>query len=402
MNIGNKRRGKLTVTVLSLSLLTVMAGAAVAPALNVIKLHFADSSQILIQMIISTPSIFIVLTNIFFPKLSRLFKIRDLALAGLLLYLAGGCMAGLFDNIYIVLIFRALVGVGVGIIMPMSTGLISFYYTRDKQDKLMGYSSAMNQLGGVVATLASGLLASFSWRASFLVYLMGLFSIILCIRYLPEEKLVHGSESGAAAAADGKKGSGTFRTYYMFIIAIFISMLIFFVYPSAFAIETAKENIISHNCVTIIMTGLDVVAIFGGLSFVHIKKKIGINTRFIGPVFFLLGYVLLLVPGGWTGAIIGSALIGYANGVEIPFIISSASQRAGRMAASTVIPLLSMSMYLAQFVTPVILSAITKIFQTPGDFHLSYLTAALCSGLLIVWSLTIHDAKGKDIVHQEN
>ena len=53
-------------------------------------------------------------------------------LAGLILYVVGGCAAGVFSNIYLVLVFRVLVGVGVGIIMPMSTGLLSFYYTRDK------------------------------------------------------------------------------------------------------------------------------------------------------------------------------------------------------------------------------------------------------------------------------
>ena len=96
---------------------------------------------------------------------------------------AGGSLAGIFDNIYIVLAFRALVGIGVGIIMPLSTGLLSFYYSKDKQDKLMGYSSAMNQMGGVIATLVAGLLASVSWRLSFLVYLIGLLSVVLCLLF---------------------------------------------------------------------------------------------------------------------------------------------------------------------------------------------------------------------------
>ena len=104
-------------------------------------------------------------------------------MAGLLLYVAGGSLAGIFDNIYIVLAFRALVGIGVGIIMPLSTGLLSFYYSKDKQDKLMGYSSAMNQMGGVIATLVAGLLASVSWRLSFLVYLIGLLSVVLCLLF---------------------------------------------------------------------------------------------------------------------------------------------------------------------------------------------------------------------------
>ena len=73
----------LTGSILSLSLLTVMAGAAVAPALNVIQAHFAQSSQTFVQMIISIPTLFIVITNFFFPKLCRRLNPRTLVLLGL-------------------------------------------------------------------------------------------------------------------------------------------------------------------------------------------------------------------------------------------------------------------------------------------------------------------------------
>ena len=112
--------------ILSLSLLTVMAGAAVAPALNIIQEHFQNTSPGLVQMIISIPAIFIAIANLFFKRLCRFFTIRTLVIIGLVLYTAGGCLAGAFDNIYVVLIFRAIVGIGVGIIMPLSHGTDCF------------------------------------------------------------------------------------------------------------------------------------------------------------------------------------------------------------------------------------------------------------------------------------
>ena len=42
--------------ILSLSLLTVMAGAAVAPALGTIREHFSDSPDTVVQLIISMPA----------------------------------------------------------------------------------------------------------------------------------------------------------------------------------------------------------------------------------------------------------------------------------------------------------------------------------------------------------
>ena len=177
------------VAILSLSLLTVMAGAAVAPALGVIREYFQDESLTTVQLIISMPALFIMTTNLFFKKLCRLFTVRKLTISGLVMYIVFGCGAGLFSNIYLVLVCRAFLGIGVGIIMPMSTGLISYYFTRDKQDLLMGYSSAMNMMGGVIATLIAGALAMLSWRLSFLVYLMGGLSIIPVVLWIPDEKI---------------------------------------------------------------------------------------------------------------------------------------------------------------------------------------------------------------------
>lgn len=198
----------LTGSILSLSLLTVMAGAAVAPALNVIQAHFAQSSQTFVQMIISIPALFIVITNFFFPKLCRRLNPRTLVLLGLSLYTAGGCAAGLFDQIGLVLVMRALVGVGVGILMPLSTGLLTDYFPPEKQASLLGISSAMNQLGGVIATLLAGLLAGISWRASFLVYLLGLGSILLCLRFLPKGGIPRQAPTAQAADTPAPAGCG--------------------------------------------------------------------------------------------------------------------------------------------------------------------------------------------------
>ena len=263
----------LTVSILSLSLLTVMAGAAVAPALGVIQAHFSDTNPLFVQMIISVPALFIVITNFIFPKLCKVFSAKTLVLMGLLLYTAGGCASGLFDNIFAVLVMRALVGIGVGIIMPLSTGLLSYYFPPEKQVRLMGYSSAMNQMGVVIATLLSGLLANISWRVSFLVYLMGLISIVLCLFYLPNDKITQETQ---AKEDRGEKetagGVGVFRANIMYILAMFLLMSTFFIYPANFAMETISEGIIPQNYIAVIMAGMDFVAFCGGLLFVRAKR----------------------------------------------------------------------------------------------------------------------------------
>ena len=79
------------------------------------------------------PALFIVITNMFFGRLASRFGARTLTMVGLALYTVGGAAAGLFNSIWAVLVMRALVGVGVGIIMPLSTGLLTYYFAPEKR-----------------------------------------------------------------------------------------------------------------------------------------------------------------------------------------------------------------------------------------------------------------------------
>jgi len=176
---------RLTATILSMSLLTVMAGAAIAPALDIIREHFKDASSMLVQLIVSIPALLIIITNFLFLPISRKVGSRTIALCGLALYVAAGAGCFFVDDIIVLLSLRALLGVSVGLVMPLSTGLLAYYYPPEEQARLMGLSAAMNQMGGVVATLLAGLLANIQWNYAFLVYLLGLIAVVLVALYCP-------------------------------------------------------------------------------------------------------------------------------------------------------------------------------------------------------------------------
>lgn len=188
----------VTATILSMSLLTIMAAAAIAPAMGVIRQHFSSSPEIMVQLIISLPALFIIITNMFFLQISRVWRTRTIATLGLLLYVVAGTGCVIIDNLNALLVMRAFLGVSVGLIMPLSTGLLSYFYPPEEQAHLMGLSAAMNQMGGVVGTLLAGVLASIAWNDSFYVYIFGLVALVMIIRWLPNEKLGSSNKRGKA------------------------------------------------------------------------------------------------------------------------------------------------------------------------------------------------------------
>ena len=338
----------LVATILSMSLLTVMAGAAVAPALNAISAHFADANPLLIQFVVSMPALFIILTNLCFPMLCRMMRTRTIALCGLLLYVVAGSGAFFADNIVVLLVLRALLGVSVGMIMPLSTGLLGYYFPPEEQARLMGLAAAMNQMGGVVATFLAGMLAGISWNYAFLVYLLGLIAIVLVALFLPNERL----------SSKGGLSLSLLKRFHPSVVGMFLVMILFFIYPTNFAL-TASETL-SVTGITLVMMGLDVVAFFVGLVFGAMMKRFAAQMKYAAPLGFMAGYLCLAAGSSLAWLLLGSAFVGIANGIGVPYLNTIGSVKAGKDAATTVMPLLSTALYLGQFLSPLVVSPLAS------------------------------------------
>ena len=345
---------KVTATILSMSLLTVMAGAAIAPALGIIKAHFSEANDLLVQLIVSMPALLIIVTNLFFLAISRRLRTRAIATTGLLLYVMAGAGCFFVDDIYVLLVMRALLGISVGLIMPLSTGLLAYYFPPEEQARLMGLSAAMNQMGGVVATLLAELLATIEWNYAFLVYLMGLIAVVMVWLWLPDEQLGSANKRGIPFQPR------QLLKFHPSVIGMLLLMMIFFIFPTNFAIIAHQQTTLSTEVITIIMVGLDVVAFFVGLVFGSLMYTFRQPIKYFAPLFFLLGYVAYLIPSVAT-ILLGSVFIGIANGVGVPYLNTIASIKGGRNSATTVMPLLSAALYLGQFLSPLIVMPLSRL-----------------------------------------
>lgn len=350
---------KLTATILSMSVLTVMAGAAIAPALDIIGAHFTQQgvSEMVIKIIVSLPALFIILTNLFFHSVSQRLSTRTIALIGLIVYVLSGAGCYFADNIVLLLLLRALLGVSVGLLMPLSTGLLAYYFAPGEQARLMGLSAAMNQLGGVVATALAGVLAaSCGWQYAFLVYLMGIPAMVLVVLFLPAERIGDKSKRGKAFSLK------SLVKFHPSVVGMLILMMIFFIFPTNFAQMASQDAYLAqhHGMVTAIMVGLDMVALVMGLLFGWLMRHFRQSIKYFAPVLFLLGYGCYCRSMSLPMLLVGSVLAGIAMGVGVPYLNTIASIKGGKTAATTVMPLLSIALYLGQFVSPLIVTPLAR------------------------------------------
>src|SRR5690606_15163301 len=90
------------------------------------------------------------------------------------------------------LVLRAFLGIGLGLVSPLSFSLIADLFAGDTRARLMGLSSAVATLSAIGMSLLSGWLAVYNWRYALGAYGIGIFVILMVYFYLPEPESASG------------------------------------------------------------------------------------------------------------------------------------------------------------------------------------------------------------------
>ena len=146
------------------------------------------------------------------------------------------------------------------------------------------------------------------------------------------------------------------KRFHPSVVGMFLVMILFFIYPTNFALTAAGT--LSVTGITLVMMGLDMVAFLVGLVFGAMMKRYAAQMKYAAPLGFMAGYLSLAAGPSLAMLLTGSAFIGIANGIGVPYLNTIGSVKAGKEAATTVMPLLSTALYLGQFLSPLIVSPI--------------------------------------------
>ncbi|MFQ5884063.1 MAG: MFS transporter [Thermoplasmata archaeon] len=178
--------------------LTVMAGAIIAPVLNLMREGLGvDTASV--GFIITTHALLIAFFSPVFGVIIDKIGTKKPFIFGLVLYgLAGG--SGLFISSYWLLIAsRAVLGIAVAAILNSITVMILNLYEGVERDKIMGWRGSAQSFGGLVWPLVGGLLGGISWNLPFAVYFLGIFLAVVTLVTVPETR----REETSASARGG-------------------------------------------------------------------------------------------------------------------------------------------------------------------------------------------------------
>ncbi len=183
-------------TSLSLSMLLSSLGTSSA---NVALPALADAFGVSFQAVQWVVLAYLLAITTLIVSVGRLGDIvgrRRLLLAGIALFTAASGLCGLTPSFALLIVARAIQGLGAAIMMALTMAFVGEAVAKEKTGSAMGLIGTMSAIGTALGpSLGGALLAGPGWRAIFLVNVpLGLLALVLAHRHLPADKGTEGRE----------------------------------------------------------------------------------------------------------------------------------------------------------------------------------------------------------------
>lgn len=140
-------------------------------------------------------SIFLLTNAIATPiygKLADQLGRKPMFMVGITIFIIGSVMSGLSHSMIVLIIWRAVQGIGAGSIMPISNTIIADIYPLEKRAQVMGLNGAAWGIASIVAPLLGGFIVdNLSWHWIFFINLpIGLLVIAMILLFFKENRQV--------------------------------------------------------------------------------------------------------------------------------------------------------------------------------------------------------------------
>lgn len=374
----------------SISALTSLPGLAVSPILGELSTIFPHATELDIQMLTSLPSLLIIPFVLLAGKLAEKRDFIRLLRVGLWLFAAIGVLYLFSSKMWQLMAVSALLGIGAGLIIPLSTGLISRYFTGEYRVKQFGYSSAITNMTLVVATAVTGYLAEVHWRLPFVVYLLPLISLVLSA-YL-KKNTVSVTVKQASAVIPSMQSAPVISGKYGIHIRHLIQLMLFYgvvtyvVLAVTFNLPFLMEAHHFSSGNSGLMISLFFLAIMApGFMLDNIVKLLGNKTKLYSLLAVAVGLLLIWIsPTEWL-IVPGCILVGLGYGIIQPLIYDKTVDTAIPQKTTLALAFVMVMNYLAILLSPFITDFFQWIFHT-GSQEFPFIFNLCITILTMYWA----------------
>ncbi len=361
--------------------MTVLGSVVISPSLPAMLHHFSDVAyaSLLVPLILTLPALFIVIfspiAGILVDKYGRL----KFLLPAMLIWSMAGGIGFWLNDIYQILISRAVFGIATAFIMTSASTLVGDYYQGNQRQKALGKQGFATACGSAIFISLGGLLASIDWRYPFLVYLLGLGNFIFALLFLFEPKWLKKTKQAMPL-----ESISIWHILPILLIAFF-TMVAYYISPTQIPFFITNYLHKNPQIIGISMSASAIAYGFSSLLYPRIRNVFSI--RWIYAISFLsigICFVLLYVFHSYWIVMVSLIFLGAGGGaiqVNNSSYLLHITKESNRGKA---LGFLAAFVFLGQFASPLITQPIVDGFGLLGLFLTFGVFACLLSFLFVL------------------
>ena len=403
----NYSKTKIKIGIYAMAVL-MMGIVGVSGSLTVIGAQFSSASQSMIQSIISIPCLAVLPTTLLSGKLMGNMPKKTLGVIGMVIFLVGGVVPVCLTSLPVILVFRGIFGIGVGIVQAVASALVAENFIGPEREAVQGTMTSAQMLGCAVMVFAGGWLGDIAWNASFLVHGIAILSLIIAFVCLPLVRAPKKDSTDVVAFAEGGEAAGGGRgktrlnksswSWAGITFLLFIGVQVYTVYISYVLSEKSIGGAAESGATVAVAC---IGGFIMGILYGKLAGRAGNLTFATGLFVMALSYLILALAGSMTVIYLGGFVYGIAMAICMPaaFVNTANSVDADSSAMALSITMCAQNM--GQFVCPYIMNFITGMTGSAHPSTLTYLLAMiLLAGMgvpAVFWGIRRNTRKGETI-----
>ncbi|GAJ26363.1 general substrate transporter [Liquorilactobacillus sucicola DSM 21376 = JCM 15457] len=351
---------------------------------------FSSESLVNIELITTVVSIFVTVFVLVSGFVVRKIGQKQTAVLGLAIATAGSIVPAFSTNFTVILVSRAILGVGIGLANPLAISLIGVFFFGDERAKLMGWRSAIAGVGTSLMTYFAGQLLNISWHAAYWVYLLFVPTLLLFIFFVPdpektgaikrqeeEQQKKIAQAKGESIQNDSKILVATLAGLtFLILIAI---MVLAIKLPTFFVESKIGTATQASNAWSI----YNFASVAGGILFGYCYKVLRKYLLPLGLVLSGIGMALISTAHSVEMVYVLCVVMGIVSAMIIPYIFNRISESSSPKKAPLYTSIALVGSNLGSFLSPYA----GKILGTSGK--IAILNAGFLMMVLAIVSLTV-------------
>lgn len=362
---------------------------------------FKEYSLSTIQTVMSLPNLLSVAAGILSTVVVSLgfTTKKTLTISGIgLIALTGIVSMILHTQFWQLVLFSVLIGLGLGLFVPSAQSIMLDSFDEKERQLISGLQFSFINLGGIIMSVASGLMITLIWYGGYIMLLIVLPVVIMSIFTLPKMQKL-----GKSPASGGRvKGSKLPVEAYFYIGTLFLFTLMFSVTMSNLPTHLQSNHLGNAGTAGIVIATTMAGGVCAGIFFDKLSGKIKDYVLPLSMGILFLGFTILNIFSASLPAIfIGAFLAGTTTSLCIAqciFATSNLLDSSNSALAATFLSCIAPGF--GGFLSPVVFTNITQaLVPDATGFRYQFVgIVALILGVLLFLKTYIGERRAQAVL----